>query len=95
MNALTARDEALVGLAAAIGSNCIPCAERHVALARQAGLGDGQIEAAIALADKIRQVPARKVLAGAAALLASPATAIQPCNELDSGAAPATTSGCC
>jgi 4-carboxymuconolactone decarboxylase len=59
---LTARDHELVALGAAIGSNCAPCCEYHIPLARKAGLTDGQIAAALALADRVRQVPARKAL---------------------------------
>lgn len=81
MTELSARDRALVGLGAALASNCIPCVEHHVPNARKAGLSDGEIEQALTLADTIRQVPARRVLARATELLALPAVA---------GAAPST-----
>lgn len=59
---LTARERELVSLGAAIGSNCISCIEYHVPASRNAGLTDAQISEAIHLADKLRQVPARKTL---------------------------------
>ncbi len=69
MAALTLVERELVALGAALGSNCVPCIEYHIPEARRAGLSDGQIEEAIHLADKLRQVPARKVLATAAGLI--------------------------
>ncbi len=65
MSKLTAREVELVALGAALGSNCVPCVEYHVAESRKVGLTDLEIRAAIERADKIRQVPARKSLQGA------------------------------
>lgn len=62
MTNLTHRESELVALGAAMGCNCVPCVEHHIPEARKAGLTDSQIRAAIELADKVRQVPARKVL---------------------------------
>jgi AhpD family alkylhydroperoxidase len=62
MDTLTTTERELVALGAALGSNCVPCIEYHVPEARKAGLTDRQIREAIHLADKVRQVPARKVL---------------------------------
>jgi AhpD family alkylhydroperoxidase len=59
---LSPRDRELVALGAAMGSNCVPCIEYHIPQARKAGLSDSEISEAIRLADKVRQVPARKVL---------------------------------
>jgi AhpD family alkylhydroperoxidase len=69
MTELTTRDRELVALGAAMGSNCVPCIEYHIPQSRQAGLTDPEIQAAIEQADKVRQVPARKVLATALGLL--------------------------
>jgi AhpD family alkylhydroperoxidase len=69
MSNLTPLETELVALGAALGSNCVPCIEHHVPQARKAGLTDPQIRAAIELADKVRQVPARKVLEAAVRLL--------------------------
>ena len=69
MNDLTQRERELVALGAAIASNCVPCIEHHIPEARKAGLSDAQISDAIQLADKVRQVPARKVLDAATAML--------------------------
>ena len=69
MTDLSNTDRELVALGAAIASNCIPCAEFHIAEARKLGLADSQIVEAVRLADKVRQVPSRKVLGVALALL--------------------------
>lgn len=79
MSELTLVERELVALGAALGSNCVPCIEYHIPAARKAGLDDGRITEAIRVADKVRQVPARKVLGRALELLeqvpASPAAA--------------------
>lgn len=69
MSDLSPRDIELVAIGAAMGSNCPPCMAYHIAQARQAGLSDAEIYAAIVYADKVRQVPARKTLQTALALL--------------------------
>jgi 4-carboxymuconolactone decarboxylase len=69
MTQLTTRERELVALGAALGSNCVPCIEYHIPEARKAGLTDGQIREAIELADKVRQVPAKKVLSTATHIL--------------------------
>lgn len=62
MNELTACEFELVAIGAALGANCASCVDHHVVAARKAGLSDAQIRAAIAAADDIRKVPARKAL---------------------------------
>lgn len=69
MSQLTARERALVSLGAEMGSNCISCVEHHVPASRKLGLTDPQITEAIQLAEKVRQVPARKTLDTALDLL--------------------------
>jgi AhpD family alkylhydroperoxidase len=69
---LSNTERELVALGAAIASNCVPCAEFHIAEARKLGLTDSQIVEAVRLADKVRQVPAQKVLRVALALLNQP-----------------------
>ncbi len=59
---LSNTERELVALGAAIASNCVLCAEFHIAEARKVGLTDSQIVEAVRLADKVRQVPAQKVL---------------------------------
>lgn len=71
MAELNPRDRALVALGAALGSNCVPCVEYHIPQARKAGIADDEIQAALALADSVRQVPARKVLEAATRSLTS------------------------
>ncbi|HLA33295.1 MAG TPA: carboxymuconolactone decarboxylase family protein [Rhodocyclaceae bacterium] len=74
MENLTPREKELVALGAALASNCVPCIEYHIPAARKAGLTDAQIRAAIELADKVRQVPAKKVIDAANLLLGGDAT---------------------
>lgn len=66
---LSQREREIVAIGAAMGSNCIPCIEYHIPEARKAGLSDEELREAVALADKVRQVPARKVLEAADRLL--------------------------
>lgn len=75
MTDLTSRESQLVALGAALGSNCVPCIEHVIPQARKAGLTDKEIQVAILLADKIKQVPARKVLEAALILLPQAAAA--------------------
>ncbi len=72
MSDLSFYERELVALAAAMGSNCAPCIEHHIPEARKAGLSETQISEAIRLADKVRQVPARKVLDVAWQMLRKP-----------------------
>ncbi len=81
MNELSPSEFELVALGAAMGSNCIPCIEYHIPKSREAGLSDQQISAAIRLADKVRRVPARKVLKAATGMLAASPAAAQPDDE--------------
>ncbi len=85
MSELNSRERALVGLGAALGSNCVPCAEHHIKLARAAGVSDDAVRAAIALADTIRQVPNRRVLEAAQQTLAQPVPegSVPACQILD------------
>ena len=77
MSLLSARERELVALGAALGSNCVPCVEYHIPQARKAGLNDAQISEAIRLADRVRQVPARKVLDVALQLLTTTPISIE------------------
>lgn len=61
MTYLSQKESELVALGAAMGSNCVPCVQFHIPEARKAGLTNDQIAEAIGKADKVRQVPARKV----------------------------------
>lgn len=84
MSELSKREQELVSLGAAIASNCLPCIEYHIPAARMAGLSDAQIQEAVQLADKLRQVPARAVLQTAMARL----------DETESEPGEATSDGC-
>lgn len=69
MPQLSPREVELVAIGAAIGSNCLPCVEYHIAAGRQLGISDDTLRAAVALADKVRRAPARKVLEAAKAAI--------------------------
>lgn len=69
MEKLSSAERELVAIGAALGSNCVPCIEYHIPEARKTGLSDRQIGEALRLADKVRQVPAKKVLAAALGML--------------------------
>ena len=71
-SSLGARDRELAALGAAVASNCIPCIEYHIPQARKVGLSDAEIREVVELADKVRCVPAGKVLQTAFALLDEP-----------------------
>lgn len=95
MAKLSFRELELVSLGAAIASNCVPCIEFHVPAARKAGLSDAQILEAIAKADSIKQVPARKVLDAARAMLN---TGSEACSDPDCGCSavePKASNACC
>jgi len=62
MSEFNKREQSLVALGAAIASNCVPCVEFHIPGAKRAGLSDIEINEAVRIADKVRQVPARTVL---------------------------------
>ena len=72
MSDLNNREKSLVALGAAIASNCVPCVEFHIPGARRAGLSDAEIDKALGIADKVRQVPARAVLEAALARIETP-----------------------
>ncbi len=62
MTRLSERDKELVAIGAAVGSNCVPCVVFHIREARDRGLTEGEILAAVESADKVKQVPAGLVL---------------------------------
>lgn len=73
MSELSSRERSLVALGAALASNCLPCIEYHIPGARSAGLSDIEINEALRIADKVREVPARAVLETALAMIDTPA----------------------
>jgi len=96
MNDLNHRERELVALGSAMGSNCISCIEYHIPEARKAGLTDSQISEAIRLADKVREVPARKALDTAQRMLPGPAAgAPEDGNPVETPQATATARPCC
>lgn len=76
----------LVALGAALGSNCVPCTEHHIAEARKIGFSPRLLEEAVRLADQVRRTPARKVLAAALGALSEPLDAAAASTERKAGA---------
>ena len=70
---LTTVEEEYVAIGAAIAANCEPCLSHHVQKAREAGIGDEQLQAAVALAQKVKDTPARSMAAHARRLVAGAA----------------------
>ena len=80
MSELSFRDRELVALGAALAANCVPCVNHHVPKAREAGLTDAELAEVLALADTIRQVPARLVLESAKSAVDGGGRAAEPGN---------------
>ena len=94
MSELSNREQSLVSLGAALAANCIPCIEYHIPEAKKAGLSDLEIREAVAVADKVRRVPARMVLQSALARIDEiPSDATEPIDE-GCGCAEQSGSGC-
>lgn len=94
---LSPRDRELVAIGASMGSNCVPCIEYHIPQARKAGISDAEIAEAIRLADKVRQVPARKVMDVALQLVGAspvPAQDVQTDPAVPATAAQSAGKGC-
>lgn len=69
MKSLSEREQLLVALGAAIGSNCVPCVETIVPKAKAAGIENWELQLALNAADFVRQKPAAKVLSTAQAIV--------------------------
>lgn len=95
MNDLNRRERVLVAIGAAIGSNCLSCIEHHIPEARLDGLTNSQIAEAIRVSDKVRQVPARKVLDTALRMLNDPSAGADAGENGSTETAAATGRGCC
>ena len=61
METLSKRERELVCIGAAIASNCVPCIIYHIGESRKLGIPDEEIQEAVALADRVKKVPAEKV----------------------------------
>ena len=59
----------LVAIGAAIASNCEPCLEYHVGVARELGLLNDDIARAVKMARRVKETPARHILRVADGLL--------------------------
>lgn len=68
---LAKAQEELVAIGAAIAANCEPCLTYHVRAAREAGLTDAELQAAVVVARRVKEMPARLILEASQRLLAS------------------------
>jgi AhpD family alkylhydroperoxidase len=68
---LAKAQEELVSIGAAIAANCEPCLTHHVRLAREAGLTDADLLAAVAVARRVKETPARLILQAAHRLVST------------------------
>lgn len=62
---------ALVAIGAAVAANCQPCLTHHVAQARALGVGDAALAEAVAVAQRVKEAPARAISELAATLVES------------------------
>ncbi len=94
---LTDREQLLIALGTAMGSNCVPCIESILPKARAAGVADAELQEAVELADHVRRKPARKVLDTARTLLTgrAPEPDATPCPLAGIGTKNAAPTGCC
>ncbi|MDZ7837104.1 MAG: carboxymuconolactone decarboxylase family protein [Actinomycetota bacterium] len=51
----------LVAIGAAVGGNCIPCLEWHYKKCIELGISKKEIEEAIDMAKKVKEVPIKKI----------------------------------
>jgi AhpD family alkylhydroperoxidase len=86
---LTKAQEELVAIGAAIAANCEPCLAHHVRLAREAGLTDLDLQAAVVVARRVKETPARLILQAAHRLVSTGDR-----SSTEPSTAPS-TSGCC
>lgn len=62
MNKLNNREMELTALGAAIGGNCIPCLEWHFKKCVEVGLTKDEINEAIEMSLKVKNVPINKII---------------------------------
>lgn len=79
---LDARTSELVGIAAAVAGHCQPCFDYHYTKAKELGVGDDEVRAAVALARRVRAAGDRHmdehVLAGLSGMVVPPGAAGAP-----------------
>ena len=75
----------LVALAAAVGANCEACFRSHYETARDVGVSDGEIIRAVAVAQAVKETPARRMLELASRKLNVPATAFTTADAATAG----------
>lgn len=83
----------LVAIGAAIASNCEPCFEFHFERARKLGVADADVRQAVDLAQKVKDTPARALVALARRHLDKKVTG--PAIKVVAASSAPATSGCC
>lgn len=58
---LDERTKELVAIGAAIGGNCIPCLEWHYKKCIELGISNKEIQEAIDMAKRVKEVPIKKI----------------------------------
>jgi len=58
---LNEKTKELVAIGAAIGGNCIPCLQWHYKKCRGLGISKEEIQEAIDMAKKVKEVPIQKI----------------------------------
>lgn len=66
--ALSEKEKELVAIGAAIGTNCIPCLEWHYKKSTELGFSKQDMQEAIAMAKKVKEVPTGKIYEAATKL---------------------------
>ena len=97
-NPLDTKSEELIAIGAAMGANCEPCLRYHVRQATEAGCTQEELRRAVAIAQSVKETPARLMANLAARLLGSPAAESGvggPCDGLAAQTAGAPRNACC
>jgi len=80
---LTERERELVAIGASIGGNCIPCLEYHYEKCIALGFTKEQMQDAIDVAKKVKEVPNNKIYETANKLVAGNNEKGEPCCKPD------------
>lgn len=62
MEKLSKREREFVAIGAAIASNCIGCIIYHIKESKKIGITNDEIKEAVELSEKVKKVPAKKIL---------------------------------
>ena len=77
--ALTEREKELVAIGSSIGGNCIPCLEWHYNKCKELGFSKEEMQEAIVMAKKVKEVPNKKIYEAADKLIGDDENKSAPC----------------